>query len=562
MAEQDRISRIYKKAQDKRILSPNMTEDAFRSSMANENDRKGFYDFAKQNGMNFPEYGEFEKLLAHPELDYDAAVNYQEQPAASSQLAASASAPKQPSNPSVAANPAPTTEAEYQANLKKQWEGDQTLEELNKSASPYAGMTDEQLREAERAAIERGNTYSRLQAEIAKKEYENSGLSRRILDAISESQQLDRQGMTSRQVYEQSVADNPELAYDAKTIEELAAIRNELGRRAASAGFGEQIAAVQQGKERIAAMRSHYNDGTAKNAKDDVNLASADYMLTKASEILNAPSRFDQTNGFANFFKGAGNDLFDRQFFATIDLQRNIRLANIVKKLNGGTELSPTEQEMLDAYVTLSEAQQARANDLSLGYEIGQGAAKSAPFMLDMVLGASLSGAGKRALVRRIAKKVNKDVAAKWAKRLIGAEGVMVDGELLGSAEKIGGKEVGRYLAREAVETPLQAMTMPSSWANIVGDKMDNMLATKRTDWDFKDAMRSATNMYVETLTERAGGKLIDMGLGKIFPFGKIWTKKAGAVRIANDYVQSPISETLVCLRRRRRHRGREDSRR
>lgn len=86
----------------------------------------------KQLMQVFPEFGNDEKLL-------DAAYDYREtrlqNPMADMQTINSkfpeffapeppVQEPMQQTNPSVAANPAPTTEEEYQANLQRQWEGE------------------------------------------------------------------------------------------------------------------------------------------------------------------------------------------------------------------------------------------------------------------------------------------------------------------------------------------------------------------------------------------------------------------------------------------------------
>lgn len=99
MAE-DKVSSIYQKALQKGLLAEGLTEDMFREQTSTDEGLQSFYDYATSRGMKFHPFPEFKERFRGVE------------------------------KPTVAQNPAPTTEEEYQANQQAQQEA-QGVEPLN-----------------------------------------------------------------------------------------------------------------------------------------------------------------------------------------------------------------------------------------------------------------------------------------------------------------------------------------------------------------------------------------------------------------------------------------------
>lgn len=76
----DRISRIYMKAVQRGVINgQQVSEDRFRESMKNDSEVDSFYAAASAGGMKLSSPEDFKKLMAHPDLDREAALNYQEE---------------------------------------------------------------------------------------------------------------------------------------------------------------------------------------------------------------------------------------------------------------------------------------------------------------------------------------------------------------------------------------------------------------------------------------------------------------------------------------------------
>lgn len=77
----DRISRIYEKAVSRGVINAQqLSEDQFRESLKDSSNVDRFYASASAGGMKLSGPDEFRKLIAHPELEREAALNYQETP--------------------------------------------------------------------------------------------------------------------------------------------------------------------------------------------------------------------------------------------------------------------------------------------------------------------------------------------------------------------------------------------------------------------------------------------------------------------------------------------------
>ena len=105
------------------------------------------------------------------------------------------------------------------------------------------------------------------------------------------------------------------------------------------------------------------------NDREIKNLQMANKMYGDAEELLKAPSKYDDSNPFVNFLKGAGDAFNNRDFwsFGLTEIGRNMHMKKIVEKLSGNEEgknvedvLSPDELKMLDAFTLLGAVSASR----------------------------------------------------------------------------------------------------------------------------------------------------------------------------------------------------------
>lgn len=503
MAEQDRISRIYKKAQDKRILSPDMTEDAFRSSLANENDRKGFYDFAKQNGMNFPEYGEFQKLLAHPELDYDAAVNYQEQPAAPA-----ASAPAQPTNPSVAANPAPTTEAEYQANLQKQWQGDPTLEELN---NPFDDKAKQRLQMQMRMdAMQRG--VNEMQQRVNNAPDAKVSLSPSKDQIANAMENIEQQRMP--EVRKHTIAQN--------MLNETADALGEAQRtdRENWMAKGQGMTATQQSY-----LANSYKMNPYLDAANRI-LFGAEVRM-KDAKRQNGISAKNIGSGLVSFAGDAGRHFLTKlegmASFGLSDLNDAVYQRDVLKKVADANAfddpskvLSKEENVLYDAIITNIAVEIAREKDTSRWSKAGQITADMIPFIEDIMLGNALfkgfGDAGRKAITKGVEKHV-KNKLGKWLLTNVGD------------------------VAMSAGESAATAAILPHTYANMLNNSVQVDQDKLGMDGDFR--------MKLGGVDEQNMGQSFGQAYGD--QFLELFTETGGNFRLlGRALVDNPVGKKIL----------------
>lgn len=161
----------------------------------------------------------------------------------------------------------------------------------------------------------------------------------------------------------------------------------------------------------------YLSDGEREQAREIRRLDEAKKIYKDTKEMLQAPSKYDKSNGFLNFLKGGGDTFNSRDFWSAgmTQIARNLDIRDILEKVNKNRDgkdienfLTKGEQSLLDAFLTQTTVQSERANDLSGGYMAGQSAAQSVDFMAEFLatggLAAAASGAAKKAVMRWIIK--------------------------------------------------------------------------------------------------------------------------------------------------------------
>lgn len=146
-------------------------------------------------------------------------------------------------------------------------------------------------------------------------------------------------------------------------------------------------------------------------------------FLESAKETLEAPSKYDNSNGFVNFMKGAGHTLGSADFWtmgmSTIMDNLNARQSfeKIWEKFRGvdiekltpeqiDEKLTPGEKAMVEAFTKKAQADAARAYDLSLGYQSGMSAAESLGFMAQFALTGGVTSTAAKGATKWAAKRL------------------------------------------------------------------------------------------------------------------------------------------------------------
>ena len=551
------LHKFYDNAISKGVIDPEVDYNSFVEAMKDANERKSFYLAATRDGLRIGTEQEFGSYLN----ERISGLATQQQPTDSRET--TERQPIQPANPSVKANPAPTTEAEYQESRRIQdaasgatndpnqpFVAPQTTQpiqgrelKMDEVVRPkgYENLTDEQLNE--QIAQLSGNVHEQKARELYKARYgkdyvepeEPKGWWERYFGNKG------REYANERQRYAEAVLDasrieeldNPGAAK--RRNEQVATLKQEKAyreRQVAMPKLGEEIKDLQQ---RILS-----------NEKQDGNdMRGAKHLLNQTIDLYNAPSKYGRGSGIANWGQGLADQItdYDTWTAGVTELVRYGNLNGIVNKMNkGGYDTLTKEEQLLLETFLISTAVQDMRSDLSTGYEIGKGAAESIPFMVEMYLTAGAGAAAKRGLVQLAERKVGKAFAEKLARSLGGTAIRDAAGNLVerGATQTVAGK-VGKTLAYDFAQTA----AMPSTYSNIYKDRVTEILQGDG-NYGFKDLARSFTGQMVETGTERWGGRLIDRGMSKMIPIDAtaLWGKNKLFGHFVENYINSPIGET------------------
>ena len=248
--------------------------------------------------------------------------------------------------------------------------------------------------------------------------------------------------------------------------------------------------------------------------RDYEALAAAKMFYDDARKTEKAPSKYDETTGLGNFFRGLvgeapetlspvalGKSIAKNTplIKAIKDIQdaegKNVNIAELVTQHpERMTYLSDAQKEMVKAFVVKSYTDWARSEDLSLGYQSGSTAMQSLGFMADFFL---MGGMG--------------DAAAKFATKGItnGIARASVEMGLSGAKREIV-QAVPKFVEgtiQAGVKTAVMTPFMPSSYANL----MDNLVRvgdSGQVDLSGKAIAKAVGDVFIENLSESAGAQV------------------------------------------------------
>ncbi len=229
-----------------------------------------------------------------------------------------------------------------------------------------------------------------------------------------------------------------------------------------------------------------------------------------ALDTYAAPSKYDNTSGSANVFRGMGSTLTDEDFWVPMkEIGGSLTMKSIADKAHRNEDLSEIEAHTLSSYFDMLGATEARSEDLSLGYQIGEGIPESVMFMAEMALGGGVTKGTAKVFAKALSKAGNKKLAKLFTEQAFakGAETIL----------KRIGNSAGRGL-QNTVSSTATAMATPTMYSGISDDMLQ--AAVMGDDYDALDLMRSVANTALEVGVERVGGKGIDWVLTKAWkPF-------------------------------------------
>lgn len=173
-----------------------------------------------------------------------------------------------------------------------------------------------------------------------------------------------------------------------RTLEgDLSALRNDLtAKMKAEKDDSWNLPAMRSdvGAALLRQTKSHKYE--SKEALQLQNVEYAEKLLDKSKRLLeegeNPSTSFMQ--GFGRGFSDSMSDL-DKWTMGWSDLENNLRVQDIVRKIEKGQTLDASEQAVMDAMVTNAATEMLYREGLGRGYKAGEVTGESLPFMLDMI---------------------------------------------------------------------------------------------------------------------------------------------------------------------------------
>lgn len=303
----------------------------------------------------------------------------------------------------------------------------------------------------------------------------------------------------------------------------------------------------------------YLSDSEREQVREVRRLDEAKKIYKDTKEMLQAPSKYDKSNGFLNFLKGSGDTFNNRDFWSAgmTQIARNLDIRDILEKVNENKEgkdienfLTKGEQALLDAFLTQTKVQSERANDLSGGYMAGQSAAQSVDFMAEFLatggLAAAASGGAKKAVMKWIIKHTpSSSLKREMAKGLA-------------------------WMTESGLGTLARTPVMPSTYRGVTDELLqyktddegnvlldENKQPVLKSGWEsFRDGF---TNSLIENVSELSAGHIagtlgvLGKATNKVLPKNiQSMFKKAGnsiaswkPVELYNNFSKTPVYKFL-----------------
>lgn len=378
----DKVDSLYNALSDK--IDGLGTLDEFRSRMQNPDNQRKFYDFVS----NHYDIGTFD--------DYSAAIN------SSAPAAPKAEVRQDVIDTAKEAAPADITPAD---NSSLSYDSIRLLEE---ERDKLRKVDAEKVAKVNSAASA-GGSYSFMPA--AAVNMSQKAVAQEVYDKNERLKELDRMiSEAYAPIYKQAAAEAKDAAAEAlKMRQEISDVQAaELSKAAKAKGVQYSPQGMTMAAQYQAALNPRLQQ------RESMLQVAADYYR-KAAEEYEKPTRFDDTNGFANVGRGALNTVIDRDFFsrgwtefarASATKPLFDKISQIYKDAEAqqwneaqisaevSRQFTSEELRALGGFMSFMDAQGRRAQngDISLGYQIGQTVGESAGYMLDFAIGNKMFG--------------------------------------------------------------------------------------------------------------------------------------------------------------------------
>ena len=232
----------------------------------------------------------------------------------------------------------------------------------------------------------------------------------------------------------------------------------------------------------------------------------------EAQEILDAPSKHDGSSNWRGYWqalaKGLPDALLAKDDFNTA--LQGVMIKAISKAQEGAEEgvelnffelaadpermsqlgLSAAEQELIKAITNKTQIEAMYSSDISAGYQAGQSAAESLPFMRDFILTSGIGSAVGKAITKPLIKKT-------------------AEAGLKGIART--GAKLGINTLDATITTVLRTPLMASSWNNFT-DQMTQIDSEGKVDMSGEKILKTAGDIFIENLSEMSGRGLSAAG--------------------------------------------------
>lgn len=272
---------------------------------------------------------------------------------------------------------------------------------------------------------------------------------------------------------------------------------------------------------------------------EENRLRAAQRIVEDAKEVLEEAGKKGNTNFVAGLGRGIADKIADPENwnFGITDLADNKYLLDALKKSEKGEELTPAEDELLQAATTSMAVNYYYSQDLGRGYKAGKTTAESIPFMLEFMINpVSASGSG-------IAKSLLKYGMKKFGAKAVNRGITRAAGRVIGDAAAAAGMTATTGAAR----------TLASSYEKQAGnydyryDDTGNVVVQKTGDMGQGEALaRGFLSNFLENQSEMVFGAFSGAGksLSGIIPsIGKL--SNSGLVRFYNSIKNAPLAKQL-----------------
>ena len=271
--------------------------------------------------------------------------------------------------------------------------------------------------------------------------------------------------------------------------------------------------------------------------RDKEALAAAKMFYNDALKTEKAPSRYDNTSGLGNFFRGLIGEASEtlspialaKAFGENMPLLRAIKLiqeaegkdANIVELITQHPEylgyLSDAQKELVRAFVVKSATDWARSEDMSLGYQSGSTAMQSLGFMADFLIAGGIGEAAAKGVTKGLTKGIAR---------------ASVNAGLKGAQREVA-QVVPKFIEgtiQSAVKTATITPLMPSSYTNFINNLATLDPNSGSVDLSGGAILNAIGDTFIENFSESAGTQ-VEAILGVPFKAAKM----AGAGKIFAD---------------------------